>query len=149
MHRISEVMTREVITIRAEENIQRAAQLLDERQIGAIPVVDGDKLIGLITDRDITVRVSSAGESPEDTRVGDVMSRDLVWCCEDQSIDEVAQQMRASHVCRIPVVAPDSMRMVGMVSLGELAAEQATVNVLNPLPDNAAPSEMGRQQASH
>jgi CBS domain-containing protein len=80
MQTIHDVMTRDVESISPQESVRRAAQMMDELNVGAIPVLDGDKLVGMITDRDITVRSTAAGQVPDQTAVGDVMSTDVRTC---------------------------------------------------------------------
>lgn len=125
MQQISEVMTRGVTTIAPEENIRRAAQLMDELNIGAIPVCDHDELVGMVTDRDITVRATAAGELPENTSVKDVMSTDVRWCFDNQPVDEVMDQMRGTQIRRIPVKDHETQKLVGIVSLGDLATKHS------------------------
>ena len=115
MQTIQEVMTREVQRISPEETVRRAAQLMDEYNVGAIPVCDGDKLVGMITDRDITVRSTAAGQAPEQTRVGDVMSTDVRTCYQNQTVDEVLGQMGNVQIRRVPVVDQASHTLVGIV----------------------------------
>ncbi|MGX9220367.1 CBS domain-containing protein [Massilia varians] len=93
MQTIREVMTPDVQTISPQETVQRAAQMMDELNVGAIPVCDGDRLVGMITDRDITVRSVAAGQSPDQTFVGDVMSTDVRTCYSNQDLDEVMDTM--------------------------------------------------------
>lgn len=124
MQRIAEIMTRDVTTISPEENIQRAAQLMDELNVGALPVCENQKLIGMITDRDITVRVTSAAETPENTKVREVMSEQVVWCTEDQSVDEVMQKMADSQIRRVPVLDSMSKQLIGIAALSDLATKQ-------------------------
>lgn len=125
MQLISEIMTRDVRTISPKENIRRAAQLMDELNVGAIPVCDGDRLIGMVTDRDITVRATSAGESPEDTMVRDVMSVNVKTCFADQQVDEVMEQMRDVQIRRVPVVDHETQNLIGIVSLGDVATKHS------------------------
>lgn len=125
MPRIAEIMTYEVSTISPEENIQRAAQLMEELNVDALPVCEHRKLVGMITDRDITVRVTSAAESPENTKVREVMSNEVIWCTEDQSVEEVTQKMIDSRIRRIPVLDISGKRMIGMATLDELAPQQS------------------------
>lgn len=125
MQLISEIMTRDVMTISPKDNVRRAAQMMDDLNVGAIPVCDEDRLIGMVTDRDITVRATSAGEQPEETMVRDVMSIDVKICFEDQPVDEVMEQMRDVQIRRIPVVDHESHRLVGIVSLGDVATKHS------------------------
>lgn len=123
MQRIAEIMTYDVTTISPEENIQRAAQLMEELNVGALPVCENQKLVGMITDRDITVRVTSAAESPENTKVREVMSNQVIWCTEDESIDDVMKKMGSSQVRRVPVLDANSKELIGIASLGDLATK--------------------------
>jgi CBS domain-containing protein len=124
MQMISEVMTRDVMFVSPQESLQRAAQMMDDLNVGVLPVCDGERLVGMITDRDITVRSTSAGAAPENTHVEDAMSSDVRWCFEDQSLDEVMQQMGSVQIRRVPVVShDDAHRLVGIVALGDLATK--------------------------
>src|SRR5438067_11248849 len=93
MQTIQDVMTRDVQGITPQETVQRAAQMMDELNVGAIPVLDGDRLVGMITDRDITVRSTAAGQAPDQTRAGDVMSTDARTCAPNQTVAEVPGQI--------------------------------------------------------
>ncbi|HEY0488232.1 MAG TPA: CBS domain-containing protein [Telluria sp.] len=125
MQKISEVMTSDVRSISPEETVRRAAQLMDELNVGSLPVCDGPKLVGMITDRDITIRSTAAGQAPESTRVGDVMSPAVRTCHPDQSVDEVLREMGDSQIRRVPVVDQASHKLVGIVSLGDFATRHA------------------------
>ena len=125
MQTINDVMTRDVQSISPEQSVRKAAQMMDEFNVGSIPVCDGNKLVGMITDRDITVRSTAAGQSPENTRVGDVMSTDVRTCFSTQSVDEVLGQMGNVQIRRVPVVDQQSHKMVGIVSLGDMATKNA------------------------
>src|SRR5512142_450637 len=119
MRKVSEVMTRDVEVIRPVETLQRAAQRMDELNVGALPVCDGQKLVGMITDRDITVRATAVGLDPNATRVCDVMTDQTRWCGEDEGVDEVMRQMTDVQIRRLPVL-DGKHRLVGIVSLGDL-----------------------------
>jgi len=125
MQTISDVMTRDVSVIGPQENVRRAAQLMDELNVGALPVCDGRRLVGVITDRDITVRATAAGESPENMRVEQVMTDQVRWCYEDQTVDEVMQQMADTQIRRVPVVTRDTHELIGIVALGDLATKHS------------------------
>lgn len=143
MQTIQDVMTRDVQRISPEETVHRAAQMMDELNIGSIPVVDGEKLVGMITDRDIVVRSTAAGQAPEKTRVGDVMSTDVRTCYASQSIDEVLSQMGDVQIRRVPVVDQASHSLVGIVSLGDIATKHSG-GVDQALEAISAPSEPDR-----
>ncbi len=140
MQTIQDVMTRDVQCISPEETIHRAAQMMDEFNVGSIPVVDGEKLVGMITDRDITVRATAAGKAPTTTRVGDVMSTDVRTCNPGQSVDEVLAQMGNVQIRRVPVVDQQSHSMVGIVSLGDMATKQSQ-GIEQALEEISSPSE--------
>jgi CBS domain-containing protein len=93
MKAISEVMTRDVTVIAPGDDLQRAAQLMRDLDVGALPVCDGKRLQGMITDRDITIRAVAEGLVPSAVRVSDVMSKEVAWCFEDQTVGEVLQHM--------------------------------------------------------
>jgi CBS domain-containing protein len=143
MQTIQEVMTRDVQTISPEETVQRAAQLMDELNVGAIPVCDGQKLVGMITDRDITVRSTAAGQAPDATRVGDVMSTDVRTCYTNQSVDEVLGQMGDVQIRRVPVIDEQSHQMVGIVSLGDMATKHSA-GIDHALDEISYPAEPDR-----
>jgi CBS domain-containing protein len=119
--KVSEVMTREVATVRADQSAQEAATFMLQGDAGSIPVTDGDRLIGMITDRDITVRGTAQGRGP-DTPVRELMSDGLVCAREDDDIEEVAMRMSEAQVRRLPVI-DESENLVGIVSLGDLSRE--------------------------
>ena len=119
--RISEVMTREVTTVRADQTAQEAANFMLQGDAGSIPVTEGDRLIGMITDRDIAVRGVAKGHGP-DTPVRDLMTSGLICAREDDDIDEVATKMSEAQVRRLPVI-DESENLVGIVSLGDLSRE--------------------------
>lgn len=124
MQIVSEVMTRDVRFVAPQESLQRAAQMMDELDVGALPVCDGDRLVGMITDRDITIRGTAAGRAPGEAHVDEVMSRDVRWVFEDQPLDDVMIQMADSQIRRIPVVSHDEQhKLVGIVALGDVATK--------------------------
>ena len=145
MRKISEVMTRGVEVIRPAETLQRAAQRMDELNVGALPVCDGETLVGMITDRDITVRATAAGLDPNETPVSDVMTEQTRWCTEEQSVDEVMRQMSDVQIRRLPVLN-GARELVGIVSLGDLAVRQSG-HIDDALRDISLPSEPDRSSA--
>ena len=119
MQKISDFMTRNVQVVRPDESLQRAAQVMDELNVGSLPVCDVNGLVGMITDRDITVRAIAAG-LPASTRVSDVMTGHARWCTSGQSVQEAMAQMADVQIRRLPVIDAER-RVVGIVSLGDLA----------------------------
>jgi len=148
MQTIREVMTPDVQTISPQETVQRAAQMMDDLNVGAIPVCDGDRLVGMITDRDITVRSVAAGQSPDQTFVGDVMSTDVRTCYSNQGLDEVMNTMGDVQIRRVPVIDEASKQLVGIVSLGDIATKtQGTAE--EALDEISSPSEPDRSETRH
>jgi len=119
--KISEVMTREVQTIRPDQTAREAAGFMLSADAGAIPVVDGERLMGMITDRDIAVRGVAEGRGP-DTPVRELMTNDIVSAREDDDTDDIAARMSEAQVRRLPVV-DDQERLCGIVSLADLSRE--------------------------
>jgi CBS domain-containing protein len=148
MQTIQDVMTRGVRTISPDESVRRAAQLMDELNIGAIPVCDGQRLVGMITDRDITVRSTAAGQAPDQTRVGDVMSTDVRTCHAHQAVDEVLDEMGDVQIRRVPVIDQQTHQLVGIVSLGDMATRHSA-GIDHALDEISKPSVPDRPQAAH
>ena len=120
--KISDAMTREVRTIRPDQTIREAAHLMAELDIGALPVEDNDRLVGMITDRDIAVRAVAEGLG-SDTPVREAMTSEIKYCFDDQSVDEVTRNMGEQRLRRLPVVNRDK-RLVGILSVGDLALDK-------------------------
>jgi CBS domain-containing protein len=120
MTQVVDVMTRDVQTLTPDDTVMLAAQAMDELDVGAIPVCDGDRLIGMITDRDIAVRAVAQNLAGETTRLEDVMTDEPLTCYEDQSVEDVLETMREAQLRRLPVI-DQHRRLVGIVSLGDLA----------------------------
>jgi CBS domain-containing protein len=123
MPKVSDIMSTDVQVVGPRQTLQSAAQLMDRLNVGSLPVCDGRRLIGMITDRDITVRGTAAGLTPNGARVADVMSKTANWCLEDQDIEDVLGLMGEEQVRRLPVVDGHG-RLVGIVSIGDLATRQ-------------------------
>ena len=117
--RVSEAMTRDVRVATPGQTIRDAAKTMAEIDAGVLPVGENDRLIGMITDRDIAIRGVAAGKGP-DTPVRDVMSTDVKYCFEDEDLSHVCDNMAQIQVRRLPVVSRDK-RLVGIVSLGDVA----------------------------
>ena len=117
--RVSEAMTRDVRLCTPGQTIREVAQTMAEIDAGSMPVGENDRLIGMITDRDIAIRAVAAGKGP-DTPVREVMSEHIHYCFDDEEIDDVAQNMGDIRVRRLPVINRDK-RLVGIISLGDVA----------------------------
>jgi CBS domain-containing protein len=120
--KVSKCMTRDVELVRPTQTIREAAQMMADLDAGALPVQQDDRLVGMITDRDIAVRAVAQGKSPE-TPVRDVMSPELLYCFDDQEIEDVSRNMGEVKVRRLPVVNRDK-RLVGIISIGDLALKE-------------------------
>jgi len=135
--KISEVMTRSVETVAPNQTAKDAAQFMLRAEAGSIPVCENEKLVGMVTDRDIAVRGVAEGRGPDAT-IRDLMSTNVVCAHEDEDVGIVARRMSQEQVRRMPVLDAND-RMVGIVSLGDLAretrgdiAEQALEGIAEP-----------------
>lgn len=122
--KISQCMTHDVEIVTPESTLQTAARIMALIDAGILPVRKGDRLMGVITDRDIAIRAVGAGLAP-DACVGDVMTREIKYCYEDEDIDDVLENMADLQLRRMPVLNREK-RLVGIVSLSDLAVEQRT-----------------------
>lgn len=121
--KVRDAMTRDVRLVRPEQTLQDAARLMAELDIGCLPVEENDRMVGMITDRDIAVRAIAEGRGPQ-TPVREVMSRDVKYCYDDQSVEEISRNMADIRVRRLPVVNRNK-RLVGILALGDLAIDEA------------------------
>jgi CBS domain-containing protein len=135
--RVSEAMSRDVRIASPDQTICEAARLMGEIDAGALPVGENDRLVGMITDRDIAVR-AVAEDKPPSTKVRDVMSCEVLYCYDDQDLDEVAINMGDEQVRRMPVVNRDK-RLVGIVSLGDLAQTEDATTTGRTVADISSP----------
>jgi CBS domain-containing protein len=145
MKKVADIMTRDVAALSPLDTVQRAAQLMDELNVGVVPVCEEEKLIGVITDRDITVRATAAGWAPAETSVSDAMSANVRSCHADEDIEEVLAQMGDTQIRRVPVVDDDQC-VIGIVSLGDLAT-RAVTETGTTLRRISTPSQPDRPQA--
>jgi CBS domain-containing protein len=120
--RVSEAMTRDVRVANPGQTICDVAKIMAEIDAGAVPVGENDRLVGMITDRDIAVRAVAAGKGP-DTPVREVMSQEVKYCFDDEDLDHVAKNMGDIRIRRLPVVNREK-RLVGIVSLGDVALKR-------------------------
>jgi len=116
---VNEAMSSDVKIANPNQSIRDAAKLMAEIDAGVLPVGEGDRLVGMITDRDIAIRAVAAGKPPT-TPVREVMSVEVKYCFEDDDLDEVAENMADIKLRRLPVLSRDK-RLVGIVSLGDIA----------------------------
>ncbi|MBE3119191.1 MAG: CBS domain-containing protein [Candidatus Atribacteria bacterium] len=118
--KVNEIITHDPEVIRPETALIEAAQKMKSMDIGMLPVCDGDRLVGVITDRDITVRGVAQGYDPKTARVQEVMTPEVIYCFDDEDVKEAAKKMKEKQVRRLPVLNREK-RLVGIVSLGDLA----------------------------
>ena len=117
---IAEIMTRDAEVISSDAVVKEVAKKMQQLDVGFLPIRDGDRLVGMVTDRDITVRAVAEGRDPTKTPVKEVMTPEVVYCFEDQDVSEVAKLMQEKQIRRLPVLNRQK-RLVGIVSLGDLA----------------------------
>ena len=120
--KVKEVMTKTVERVPPETPLREVAQKMKDADVGAIPVYEGDRLIGMVTDRDIAIRAVAGGKDPDKTSAKESMSEGVYYCYEDDDTKKAAEKMSAEKVRRLVVLNRDK-RLVGMVSLGDLAAQ--------------------------
>jgi CBS domain-containing protein len=123
MH-VNEVMTRDVTIASPSDSLQRAAQLMEQEDFGSLPVGENDRLVGMLSDRDIAIRAVAQGLSPTACTVREVMSGEVKYVFDDQTVEEAARLMGTLQIRRLPVLNRDK-RLVGIVSLGDLAVSKA------------------------
>lgn len=136
--KVKEIMSRDIACVRSDDSIERAAQLMKQYNCGSIPVCTQDKIIGIVTDRDIAVRSVASGDDVTSTRVGDVMTESVVFASPDLDVTDAAKLMSDRQIRRLPVV--ESNRLVGIVALGDVSrrptcqdsAEDALSNISKP-----------------
>ncbi|MFL5802536.1 MAG: CBS domain-containing protein [Roseiflexaceae bacterium] len=119
---IKDVMTREVEVIHPDATLEEAAAKMDALNVGSLPVCDGDRVLGVITDRDITVRATAVGGDPTMARTRDAMTAQVIYGFEDQDVTDAARLMNEHQIRRLIVLNRDK-RLVGIVALGDLAVD--------------------------
>ncbi|MBU5486066.1 CBS domain-containing protein [Clostridium sp. MSJ-11] len=119
--KVKDVMTKSLATLSPEDTVERAAQMMREHNIGSLPICDGDKVIGIITDRDVALRSAAEGENAQRQTVRNIMSSNPVIVSPEIEAREAARIMSERQIRRLPVVENNSL--VGMLSLGDLSVE--------------------------
>lgn len=117
---VREIMTDKVKLLNPEMSLNQAASRMKEDDIGVLPVGENDRLVGMLTDRDIVVRGLAEKRDPATTKVRDAMSTQVLYCFEDEPVEQAAESMARARVRRLPVLNRDK-RLVGIVSLGDIA----------------------------
>ena len=149
MTTVADVMTRGVRTLRPDDTVVQAAQAMDELNVGVIPVCDGDKLVGMVTDRDIVIRGVAAGGELNTMKLADVMSGHVRCAKEGDDVEQVLSEMAEAQIRRLPVVDANQ-RLVGIVTLGDIAAknpEGDEMEVAASLGDISSPAEPDRSES--
>jgi CBS domain-containing protein len=142
---IREAMCRDVRTVSPTATVREAARLMGDIDAGILPVAEGDRLVGMITDRDIAIRAVAAGKGP-DTTVGEAMTHDVKYCFDDQDVEDVCENMATLQVRRMPVVNRDK-RLVGIVSLADMATNGESDDVAMAMEGITRPGGMHSQSA--
>jgi len=120
--KLKDIMTSSVVTVSPQQTVQEAAQIMSQYNIGFVPVVDNNRCVGIITDRDITLRVTAKGQDATTTKVNSVMSKNVVTGKMDMDVHEAANLMAQNKIRRLPVI-DDQNNLRGVVALGDLAVE--------------------------
>ena len=135
--KVSDAMTRDVRLANPDQTIQDAAKMMSDVDAGVLPVGENDRLVGMITDRDIAVRAVAQGKGPQ-TLVREVMTDHVHYCFDDEDTGEVTRKMAGSQVRRLPVVNRDK-RLVGILSIGDLATGRESAEAGEALSDISRP----------
>jgi CBS domain-containing protein len=141
--KVSEAMSRNVEVASPDDAIEDAAQIMGQIDAGALPVGESDRLVGMITDRDIAVRAVARGKGP-DTRVGDVMTNEVQYCFDDDEVADVCAKMADQQIRRLPVV-DRGKRLVGILSLGDLARVDGAAHAARALGQISQPGGVHSQ----
>jgi CBS domain-containing protein len=144
--KVSNVMSRDVQIVDPDQTLRDAAATMKQLDAGVLPVGENDKLIGMITDRDIAVRGIAEGRGP-DTKIRDVMTHEVKYCFEDEDVDHVVENMAELQVRRLPVMNRDK-RLVGIVSLGDLATQGSLPKTARALHGISQPGGQHNQTAA-
>jgi CBS domain-containing protein len=144
---IKELMSKEVEVIDSDSTLQEAAEIMKQYDVGALPVWDGAELIGVITDRDIVVRAIAEGRDPKNTIVTEAMTGEVVYCFEDQDVQEASKLMEDRQIRRLVVLDSDR-NVVGILSLGDIALSGNRALAAETLEKVSEPARVLQQQQS-
>lgn len=140
---VKDVMTQGVQTLAPHDTVEQAARVMESLDVGVLPVCDGARIVGMLTDRDIVVRGVAQGLAATTTPLEDVMSAQVEWVFEDEGLTEVTARMQQLQIRRLPVLDRDK-RLVGIVSLGDLAAKGDAHQAGTALADISEPARPTR-----
>ena len=144
--KVHEAMTDDVCLVDPDRSIREAAQMMADQDIGALPVGENDRLVGMVTDRDIAVRAVALGLGP-DTKIRQVMSPEVKYCFDDEELDDAAHNMGEIKVRRLPVLNRDK-RLVGIISFGDVAQREQAKTTGQAIADISRPGG-AHSQATH
>ena len=142
---IRDAMTRDVRTVSPSASLREAARAMSDMDVGALPVEEGDRLVGMVTDRDIAVRGVAIGKGPDAT-VGEVMTHEVLYCYDDEDVEDVCENLADMQVRRLPVVNRDK-RLIGIVSLADIAAAESSENAGQALEGISRPGGLHTQSS--
>jgi len=145
--KVKDAMSRDVQVASPTQSIRDAAKIMAKIDSGVLPVGENDRLVGMITDRDIAIRAVAEGKAPT-TKVRDIMSDEVLYCFDDQDLDEVAQNMSNTKVRRLPVVNREK-RLVGIISLGDVARNEDAGTTGHTISHISEPGGEHSQAARH
>jgi CBS domain-containing protein len=144
--KVREAMTGDVRLTDPDRSIREAAEMMADQDIGALPVGENDRLVGMITDRDIAVRAVARGLDP-DTKIREVMSQEVMYCFDDEELDDATQHMGDTKVRRLPVLNRDK-RLVGIISISDLTRREGAEQIGKAIADISSPGG-AHSQAVH
>lgn len=135
---VKDIMSKDIISISSDDPVERAAQMMKQHDIGSIPVCSQNKLIGMVTDRDITLRSVAAGQDSKQQKISDIMTSNPAIGNPQMDVHEAAKMMSQKQIRRLPIV--ENNNLVGIVSLGDISvepslqdnAEEALKNISEP-----------------
>lgn len=142
--KLGEIMTREVEVVQPDDSLRSAAKKMRDRSIGFLPVCDGATLMGVLSDRDITIRALADGMDLNIMLARDLMTTPVIYCFEDQDVKDAARIMEENQIRRLVVLSRDDKRLVGVISLGDLARNGTTAlsgRVLQKVSEPGTPAE--------
>ena len=142
---VSQILTRDVETIRPDTTVKEAAQRMRSMDVGSLPVCDGRNLLGMVTDRDITIRITAEGRDAANTPVQEAMTPDVTFVFEDQDVQDAAKIMRDQQIRRLPVLSREK-QLVGILALGDIAQTGNDRLAGDALEQISEPTHGGAQQ---
>jgi CBS domain-containing protein len=144
---VKEFMTEDVEVVAPKASLQQAAERMRSLDVGSLPVCDGERLVGILTDRDLTIRAVADGRDPKTTSVEEAMTPGITYCFDDQASEEVERIMEENQIRRLPVLSRDK-RLVGILSLGDLATRTDERRAGQTLGKISEPSREGASAAA-